>query len=448
MIKGPYMTAVSDTGGTVRFELEKAAPAAVEVVREADGKERAGASKGIFESRDASTLHAVTMTGLEPATRYTYVVRAEHAVVADGRFVTAPKAGTQGAVTFLVYGDDRTDNDAHAAVVRAMMQIPSDFLVQTGDMVSDGGNARNWQTFFDIEKPLLRERPLLAAIGNHELYDDEAGGNFARYFGFTDASGSVRPYGTVRYGNVRFFFLNGMEGWGGEERLWLERELGRADGEAGLVWRFVVVHQSPWSAGPHGPNVRMVEARVPELLFAHKVDLLFAGHDHLYERGDAGPIKYLISGGGGAPLYSDFHATATTRKVEAVHHFIEVTTGADAVRIVARRIDGSVLDRCGLAKGGPWDCDALDSGTPATGASTAAPDAHSPRDAAESVGAPAPTAPGGSQQPTATRCLCDAPGNARGHGLSVDVCSMLVGVAGLSVRRLRRRARIRAASGG
>lgn len=432
------MTAVSDTGGTIRFELETPAPAAVEVVREgtAGTRDAAPAGKSVFESREASSLHAVVVTGLEPSTPYSYVVRAARTVLADGRFATAPRPNSGAAVTFLVYGDNRSDDDAHAAVVRAMMQVPSDFVVQTGDMVSDGGSAQNWQRFFDIEKAMLRERPLLAAIGNHELYDDASGGNFARYFGFSGAPGGPRPYGTARFGDVRFFFLNGMDGWSsGEERSWLERELARADDEAGLVWRFAVVHQSPWSAGPHGPNVQMVEGHVPELLAAHKIDLLFAGHDHLYERGDAGPIKYLISGGGGAPLYRDIHVTATTRRVEAVHHFIEVTAGADAIRIVAHRRDGSILERCGLPKGGPWDCDARDADAPAnaTPATVGAGDAAGP---------PA-REPGGGQpsaQPSATRCLCDAPGSAPGRGVCLAALSIVsVLAASRRARRTRRR---------
>ncbi len=311
-----------------------------------------------------------------------------------------------------------------------MAQVPSDFLVQTGDMVADGGSAKNWQTFFDIERSLLRERPLLAAIGNHELYDDAAGGNFARYFGFSDATGSTRPYGTVRIGNARFCFLNGMHGWdSGEERQWLERELARADGEAGLVWRFAVVHQSPWSAGPHGPNAQLVEARVPELLASHKLDLLFAGHDHLYERGDAGPFKYLLSGGGGAPLYRDFRPTATARKVEAAHHFVEVRTTADAVRIVARRSDGSVLDRCGFVQGGPWDCDSPPAGQPAADAS---PVVAGGRESSPSPGVPRASDADG---PATTRCLCDAPGSAAGRGVSVAAVAILVGLSGLFARR-------------
>jgi MYXO-CTERM domain-containing protein len=422
-------------GGTVRFELETPGPATVEVAREvaAEARPQVGPAKTVFESRDISSLHVVAMTGLEPATAYSYFVRAGHTAIADGHFATAPKPDSSAPVTFLVYGDDRTDDDAHAAVVRAMMQVPSDFLVQTGDMVADGGSAENWQTFFDIERPILRDRPLLAAIGNHELYDDAAGANFGRYFGFSETNGPPRPYGTARFGNIRFFFLNGMHGYGsGEERLWLEHQLAAADGEAGVVWRFVVVHHSPWSAGPHGPNAQLVDARVPELLAAHKVDLLFAGHAHLYERGDAVLTKYIVSGGGGAPVYRNFQATSTTRRIEAVHHFVEVTTSADAVRIVARRSDGSILDRCGFAKGSPWDCDEMDARAPSSSASLAPADAQAP-----SPGNAGSKGAGASAGASATRCLCDAPGSATSEGDSGAALFALLGFAGLSHRRRR-----------
>jgi hypothetical protein len=255
-----------------------------------------------------------------------------------------------------------------------MQQVPSDFLVNTGDAVAEGGSDVDWQGFFDIERPLLRDRALVAAIGNHELLGDRAGAAFARYFGSSDptiAGGVPRPYGTVRASNVRLFTLNSTHDWGaGEEREWLERELARADAEPGLAWRIVVLHQGPWSAGPHGPDRALLAAHVPELLAAHKIDLVLAGHDHLYERGE-GQLKYIISGGGGAPLYP-VQTVATTRKAESAYHFVQVTTSADDVRIVALRVDGSVLDRCGFKKGSSWDCDPVAPPAPTPGPALAA----------------------------------------------------------------------------
>ena len=48
----------------------------------------------------------------------------------------------------------------------------------------------------------------------------------------------------------------------------------------------------------------------------------------------------------------------STRKMESVHHFVEMTVSAGAIQMVAKRDDGSVLDRCGLVKAtDSWDCD-------------------------------------------------------------------------------------------
>jgi hypothetical protein len=117
------------------------------------------------------------------------------------------------------------------------------------------------------------------------------------------------------------------------------------------------MHHSPWSSGKHGPNTKLVGAHVPELLAVHKVDLVLAGHDHMYERGDGGLMKYIVTGGGGAPLYQPESRLPTARKLAASYHFLEVSTEGDALHVVAHRTDGTVIDRCGFAKGGPWDCD-------------------------------------------------------------------------------------------
>jgi hypothetical protein len=125
-----------------------------------------------------------------------------------------------------------------------------------------------------------------------------------------------------------------------------------------------------------------------------KVDLLLAGHDHVYERGDAHGIKYLISGGSGAPLYQKGVSVPETRKFQSVHHFVEVSVDGDHVGIVARSEAGTEIDRCAYDGDGAWGCDA-----PAM-AATASPSAAS---------ADAPKNPPPKVAP-ATACGCSAPG--------------------------------------
>jgi MYXO-CTERM domain-containing protein len=422
--KGPYMTNLSPGGVDVRFELDGDAAASVEV-------KPPGSSAPARADPAVAAMHLVHLTGLEPAKSYAFDVRAGGAVLGSGHFTTAPRPDAASSVTFLVYGDDRTDPVAHAAVVRTMMATPSDFLVNTGDAVEDGGREADWQSFFDVEAPLLRERPIFLAIGNHELYDDTAGQHFARYFGFLGADGTNKPYGTVRVGPVRFFFLNGMHDWGtGEERQWLEGALAQADKEPGLRYRVAVMHHGPASSGPHGPNPYLVAAHVPELLAAHHVDVAFSGHDHIYERGEFSGLKYVVSGGGGAPLYRVFHPSDAAAETEATYHFLEVTAGSDAMHLVVHRVDQSILEKCTLRSGQPWDCTA---GSPPPGgtAATAASPSRAP--------APAPSGPAAPAEKSTSRtsqCGGADPGVVVGGGI-VGGAAGLLGLVALGRRRRR-----------
>src|SRR5262249_47301235 len=156
--------------------------------------------------------------------RYPYTVRVG-ATSKHAAFVTAPPDDGDAAFRFLVYGDNRSDDAAHAAVVRAMVSATSDFIVHTGDFVDNGASAAQWQTFFDVEAPLLTSRCLFSCVGNHELTDG-AGVEYTRFFGLTDpplGSDAGRPAitrpehldGTFRWGNTRFFFINGMVSYSG-----------------------------------------------------------------------------------------------------------------------------------------------------------------------------------------------------------------------------------------
>jgi acid phosphatase type 7 len=416
VVKGPYVSAFSDTTADVRFELDAPGPATVEITPATPGSPPAR-----FADPAVTANHLLHVTGLHAAKSYAYSVLLGSQVAGRGNVTTGPDPAGGAAIRFIVYGDTRSDAPTHEAIVRAVQGVPSDFLVNTGDIVGEGSSAADWQTFFSIEAPLLRERPLLLCIGNHELYEDETAGNFDRYFGFADPSGTLKPYGSVRIGSTRLFFLNGMHDWvSGEERDWLVRDLARADSEAGLVWRMVVVHHSPWSSGPHGGNPRFLAAHLPELLGAHQVDLLLAGHDHIYERGDGGSLKYIISGGGGAPLYKVGPATPQTRKAEAAYHFVEVTVSPTDVRTIAHRLDGTIVEKCGFQKGKAWDCDPV----------PAAPSAAAPTPAA-----PAPTA-------TPSRCSVGIPGASASIRWPASALVPLLLLGGLLARARGRRSDI------
>ncbi|MBX3220945.1 MAG: metallophosphoesterase [Labilithrix sp.] len=420
--KGPWVQRVTSSSAVVRVEVDPPAAAAVEIGL---GPTEGDSGQRVFTSDAPRALHTIVLDGLQPGTRYPYSVRVG-ATSKYAAFVTAPPDEGDAPFRFLVYGDNRTDDAAHAAVVRAMVPAATDFLVHTGDFVADGGSAAEWQTFFDIEAPLLGARCLFSCVGNHELTDG-SGIAYARFFGPTDlpavvdagraptgrAPAALRPEhlnGTYRWGNTRFFFINGLVSYRGTvDRTWLETALTEADAEASLKWRVVVVHHGPWSSGPHGKNARLHDAGIIPLLKEHKVDLILSGHDHIYERGFADGLAYVVSGGGGAPVYPIKAPLPEARKLESVRHFVDVSVSGAAMQFVATRADGSTIERCALSKAlGGWDCDG-------TGAVAPSPP-------------PAPT----------SRCACDVVGATPWVG-AAPLGGVALGAVVLAFVRRRRR---------
>ncbi len=376
--KGPWAQMVTDHSAEVRVEPSPGA-GAVAVRISPVGHPELAKEQQVPRSAVGVVLVA-PFEGLSPATSYRVTVTSD-GIVATGAFVTAPASSSQAPVKFLVYGDNRTDAVAHRAIVAGMAREASDFLVHTGDYVDVGGQPGYWDTFFSIEAPLIGQKALIGTVGNHELFES-GGGEWLSYFGASGAQGPKGPDGaplldfTVRWGSIRFFMLNGFVGWkSGPDRDWLEAELAKADAESDLSYRIVVTHHSPYSSGLHGNNDLFAEAGLPELLVRHKVDLVVAGHDHSYERGFTGGLRWIVSGGGGAPLYGRAGHVDGSQKFESTQHFLAVTADRERLTYVAKRIDGSMVERCGIVRGAPgWLCgDALLAApAPAAGASTPA----------------------------------------------------------------------------
>lgn len=408
--KSPYLQGLKPGGAQIRFELSRPSPATVVVLGPGD-------ERRTIESTDARTFHTVIVDDLAPSTTYRYEVRAASAYAA-GSLTTAPADGRP--FSFLLYGDSRSDPATHAGIVRGMLRTPSDFLLGTGDFTAYGGDPRDWDIFFAIERKLLADRCLYTAIGNHELYGAGRSGEvaFLQYFATGVESGEPRLYDTFRWSNARFFVLSAMEYFSPSEREWLVRELEKADDEPGLDHRFVVLHIGPYSSGPHGPNQRMHEAGIPELLRKHRVSLVFSGHDHIYERGDAQGLKYMVSGGAGAPLYPVKRHLPTTAKVESTHHWVEVAVDGETVKTRAIRLDGSVIEACSFSRLGPWSCDTELAST--KGAETS-----------RQTTASTTVAPSG-----ASRCACSLPGQGvPGDGRLIGLGGLALALVGLVIRR-------------
>ena len=133
--------------------------------------------------------------------------------------------------------------------------------------------------------------------------------------------------------------------------------------EPGPRWKFVSLHHPPYTGGAYQPDQRVQNALVP-VFEAVGVDIVFAGHDHMYQR--TAPIRagevveegagvvYVVSGAGGALIYDalppDQRPAYVIALNDEVHSFTRVNIDGDTLRLRQIAVDGEVIDDWTLRK--------------------------------------------------------------------------------------------------
>jgi 3',5'-cyclic AMP phosphodiesterase CpdA len=254
----------------------------------------------------------------------------------------APAHREQAAkYTFVAFGDTRSDPVSHAACIARIVQIHPEFVVQSGDQVAEGANGAEWAEFDRIEKPLADAHiPVYPARGNHDI-----GGYFIKHVTQPYDSGDGYYYAFTKHG-TRWMVLDteGEHEIGSEQMVWAEGVLKKA--AAAHLPVVAYFHEPPYSVGVHGPNAD-IQQTFHALLKKYHVPLVFCGHDHLYYRTVRDGIQYVITGGGGAPLYPEAHKEVFQPGdyFESVHHVIRCDVTGNHLHAAAMTPDGQIFDQ-------------------------------------------------------------------------------------------------------
>jgi 3',5'-cyclic AMP phosphodiesterase CpdA len=313
--------------------------------------------------RDLQRKHEVTLTGLDPATRYYYRVTSvseKGDTLTSGRLSFFTAVDAQTAFSFAVFGDTEARTHVNEKIANAVWEKRPNFAVLTGDL-TDGGTEKHrfeWtHEFFLGLNPLIGRIPLVTVPGNGEgdLY-------WYSYYNFMP---EPRAYYRFSYGNADFFMLNSNKTKSefapdGKQYKWLEGELAKSK----ATWKFVVHHHPPYTSeeddyGNTWTNSATLYGDqeiypVIPLYEKYNVDMVLYGHIHSYER--SWPIRnnkidtrhgiiYLQTGGAGGNL-ADHSPTPTwfNLKKERGYHYVLVHIHHSRLSLSMFDIEGRMKD--------------------------------------------------------------------------------------------------------
>ncbi|MDQ4063091.1 MAG: metallophosphoesterase [Actinomycetota bacterium] len=340
----PYVQSVSASSAVIAWVSEEPGVGLVEY-----GETPQLGRKGV--DAQVGRRHAVALSDLSPASTYYYLVTEADGVSEMARFHTAPE-GKDSRFAFAVIGDSGRGRKSQLAVAALLERLKPDLILHTGDVVYPSGEERHYdRRFFVPYGRLLKEVPIFPVLGNHDL---ERGNGAAYLDNFhlprNDPRATGRYY-SFDWGNAHFVALNSELYHGDssdspeEQKAWLERDLR----ETRQSWKIVYFHRPIYSSSKHGSDERIREDLEP-VLISQEVDLVFSGHDHVYERTRSiCGVTYVLSGGGGKGLYPAGRSEWTAFS-KSTHHAVLIHIGGEHLSLEAVEPDGTVIDRADLRR--------------------------------------------------------------------------------------------------
>jgi predicted phosphodiesterase len=208
------------------------------------------------------------------------------------------------SVRFAVIGDFGNGSTAQYEVGKQMAAFQQksmfSFVITVGDNLYGGQQPRDFVRKFEMPYKALLDAKVdfFASLGNH----DNPNQRFYEPFNM----GGER-YHTFKKGNVRFFVLDSTY-MDPVQLAWLENQLK----DSGSDWKIPYFHHPLYASGQHGSQTELRELLEP-LFVKYGVKVVFAGHEHFYQRiKPQMGITYFVTGAAGQLRRGDIRRSPLT----------------------------------------------------------------------------------------------------------------------------------------
>jgi predicted MPP superfamily phosphohydrolase len=253
----------------------------------------------------------------------------------------SPKSKTR----FAVMGDFGTGGGEEFALASQMFdahrQSELEFVLGAGDNIYPNGAGRHFAKNF--EQPfasLLKEKvKFYTVFGNHDVED---GRKDQLSYPLFNMDGN--NYYTIGRGNglVDFFMLDSTD-LDRTQMSWVENSLRSSK----AIWKIAVFHHPIYSsAKKHGSNSG-IQRQLEPLFKNYNVQVVFTGHDHVYERvRPQQGIQHFVTGGAGKVRRGDIDMKSEIRAAsyDEGNHFMLIELDETEINFKAISAGGDVVD--------------------------------------------------------------------------------------------------------
>ncbi|KAK4481174.1 hypothetical protein RD792_012055 [Penstemon davidsonii] len=254
-------------------------------------------------------IHHVRIGPLEPSTTYYYKCGSSGP---EFSFRTPPLAFP---IEFAVAGD-LGQTEWTASTLAHIGAKDYDIFLLPGDLSYADTQQPLWDSFGRLVEPYASTRPWMVTEGNHEIetfpiiyphgfkaYNsrwqmpyEESGSKSNLYYSFDVAGAHIIMLGSYTDFDVK-----------SDQYKWLQHDLASVD-RSKTPWVFALIHAAWYNSNlAHKGEGESMRKAIEQILYNARVDLVFAGHVHAYERftrvydnkaDQCGPMHVTIGDGG------------------------------------------------------------------------------------------------------------------------------------------------------
>lgn len=237
----------------------------------------------------------------------------------------------------IVFGDTRSNYTTHNDIVNLIDKEEPDMVIHTGDMINIDTQIQTWFLFMIVENKLWDNAEFFATRGNHEENKD--------IFNFLFRTPDDKTYYSFDRMGIHFIVLDvpwHMEAMNDEKNqlAWLKNDLATNKGKP----KIVSMHAPMETTGKY---TKFYLEGLHELFLENDVIATVSAHVHSYERSDRDGIQYIVTAGGGAPLYAPTFESEYSVIRKPFYHYVRLQkddNDNESYKFEAIDINGDIFD--------------------------------------------------------------------------------------------------------